>query len=834
MSTRLIQARAKPRFCFPWLALLLGLTTGSFAFLGIQIVTATPGEHLEIVVEGAHPFNISQESVTKVLGGPVATWRPIRILVTDRLLSSDEKTGRSDPGADVILSTAIDSDTTTFSGEQGFLGAGVYQPKGEHGQRLSHARDITQTYLDNVGLGHGPQSVAAAALRSADLLDEGPLLPPLFWWAGTVIGLGLTVVTLTHSLSRRRRHERLYQRLSGAQRKLAGVVLELEGLEVTYASTPEKLRTAGYTSTWTSIRNASLALARSEDAVMEAVYTASTALKPEASKLVEIFESKAAKITAQADALMGAGSVLGELAGGQGVLDRLAAPVSFAGRELLARLDARPPGTVTTRRVQNFRKALNALLAVAAGGHGSASTLTAWTRAEADLQRTAQAINRSLRHRHMLPGGRGHHENLSALRVGMGLSGSEVLLTTLDQANAAAHSRFGPLPGTDEDPLALPDFSWWTLLPGPGSKLWLVLAGIALTILSVTVSSVVVAQRPHAPSEEASGSKPLRSLHFDGDLGGIDQGEIRRYLPNHFTEDVDVTVVVRSAEDYLNWPTGPYVRDTLTSEFYEPQVLVDALWRLKSEFPGLLDPATAELRSDHTIIPVWRVNSEYVTIPAIISGAVNLGGRSHLGTFDWEYGSYFVSDHAENQVISAVKELSLGLESNNYSEPEINGFWLFVLLTLSLGLSSITLLLVIRYGGSVSMRLGLFGRNARTLRRLRDELDALALGLDDSRLNAVAGLGASPTDSKTPGTVAESDQRIYERTLVMAWRISEDLASRPLSGRLDAGYVAEIDHLETIVTALGLRENDVKRRTQQLLDATFGRSKFPKNSGHTG
>lgn len=175
MTLPLIKARKKPKFGFPCLALLLGITSACFAFIGIQSVTATPGAQLQVIVEGTQPLNITQETVDQSLGGPVSTWKPIRILVTDRQLSLREREGLEDPGADVILSTAIENGTLDLAPNRSVTGAGIYLPGSNIRSLDVKARQIGYTYRDNVGLGHGPKAVAAAALYAVEVLDSGPI-----------------------------------------------------------------------------------------------------------------------------------------------------------------------------------------------------------------------------------------------------------------------------------------------------------------------------------------------------------------------------------------------------------------------------------------------------------------------------------------------------------------------------------------------------------------------------------------------------------------------------------------------------------------------------------
>lgn len=173
MTLPLVRARKKPRFGLPWLAILLGIGTLMFAFQGWQVLTAKPGAQLEIVVEGQQPLNISQATVEAAVGGTVKTWKPLRMIVTPRLLALAEKQGIEDPGADIILSTAIVDAPRTSSGDRRFKGAGVYPADGQKGSS-SLGLEIHGAYMDNVGLGHGPKAVAAAAQRAVDVIDRAP------------------------------------------------------------------------------------------------------------------------------------------------------------------------------------------------------------------------------------------------------------------------------------------------------------------------------------------------------------------------------------------------------------------------------------------------------------------------------------------------------------------------------------------------------------------------------------------------------------------------------------------------------------------------------------
>lgn len=832
MTSPLIRVHKKPRFGLPWLALLLGIGTVFFGVQGYQAVTATPEAQLEIVVEGQHALNISQATVDAAVGEPIKTWHPMRMLVTPRFLSYDEKKGREDPGADVILSTTIDDDPSNSTDSRRFTGAGFYPATGDNTEDRHNTFEIHNAYMDNVGLGHGPKAVAAAAQRATEVLDKGPIQSPFFWLTGLVIGFGLTISALAFSLQRRKRRESIFRRLTVAQRLLAGVVLELEALEVSYLATPEDKRTPGFTTSWRVVREESLKLARTENAVIEAVYGTKTALEPATTTLVETFEREAQRLVSQADALMAAGVVLGSLSGLQGVLDRLAAPMTFAAKELLARLATRPEGAIAKKRVRRLEDALAAMLGLLSSGREGTEMIQAWRVAEHELENSALAVNRSLRRhrraRFHSPVADKKSQNYEDLRSGLGLSptGSERTLKALREANAAAHALCGPLPGTTEMPVKEPEeFSWWMFVPRPATILrhflksaWL-FRSLAIVVIAIIASTVILSALPFGQSKELSGRIPLHSLVFDGDTAGLDESLIRRYFDDKFTQQVNIIVAVRSATDYLGVRPESLGLDSSTIQDQDPQVLVDALWRVKSEFPELLDPFTGELREDHLIIPVWKLREDAFHIVTPITGAVSLGEFNSLGNFIWDYGHYYFSSLSDVTIARTIEDLALGIQNNGYLEPEINGFWVFVLLVLSISMGTFTLILAINYGGTMSTKIGRFGRSAATLKRLQAQLNDLALGLDDSRLNAVAMLGADSAD-----TSAASDQRIFEGALAMAWRTADDLASRSLSQRLDAKYVAEIGKLEQLIEILSLRDYDVRRRTQVLLDATLGRN----------
>ena len=98
------------------------------------------------------------------------------------------------------------------------------------------------------------------------------------------------------------------------------------------------------------------------------------------------------------------------------------------------------------------------------------------------------------------------------------------------------------------------------------------------------------------------------------------------------------------------------------------------------------------------------------------------------------------------------------------------------------------------------------------LRTAMAELEKLMLGLDESRLSAVAVLGAGPV-----GSPREAEQRVYERALVAAWREAEAIESLTVCERMRPATTARIEELQAAVRQISARESLVQDRAEALL-----------------
>ena len=121
------------------------------------------------------------------------------------------------------------------------------------------------------------------------------------------------------------------------------------------------------------------------------------------------------------------------------------------------------------------------------------------------------------------------------------------------------------------------------------------------------------------------------------------------------------------------------------------------------------------------------------------------------------------------------------------------------------GAAALLMVLDALTGRAAGLRwLGGMGRAGRRLRRVMRRVEKLMLGLDRSRIDAVAVLGAGPA-----GSEEEAGQRLYERELVAAWREGQMLAETSVPERARGGFTARVARLERTVVVLEARAEDV-------------------------
>lgn len=826
---------------YSWTAVAAIIMAVATAMLGIRAGVAIhqanvpPAYEVEVVVEGEHGYNISQQSVdAELAGNPVRSAIPLTLVATDRLLTGDEALRGEVPENQIVLSTRLDAPQPgTSQAAQRFSGVGMDRElagsEDEHGQ-LSY--EVEKSFSKNVSVGHGPKAVVAAAHTAAVVLDDSTTSSAIFWFAVVGLSAMLTAACLAGALRFRSRWASRHRRLAAAQRKLARVVLDLEALEATYLATDEARRPEGFTEAWQQLQDLSLDAARREDPLVQALFAPDTCLDEATGAQLAGFEADARKLAGLADSLMGAGSVHANLAGTGSTFDKLSAPINDAATQLLIRLEDAPGKMVRSGDLEALRGALGSLLEAARGDTGHRSAIGRWSAAEHQLAIIAgKIIGRLRRYPHgraprVKPVGPEHNQLRSSL--GLPPVSNDGALHQLKHADALARAILGDTLSTDRQPAdrASARPAWLSLVQrfargqrpagegpgtrGPGRKIG-ALAG--LLVCSLIAAGVIAGSLPNKPRATHEGSGQGMELQIDDRAQLIDESSIRHYVEEDFAEVQHIIVAVRDAESYLEFvqEDGRQYRDATVDS------VRSAIWRIKGEFSDRADPQSTELPADLTIIPLLITDAGKGIVPGLISGAVVSGDASWGSTTEWEYGSIRESSYPAMEVASAAEDFAVVLKQAGYQQPDYSPVLLYWMLVFMLFFSVINLVQIFQYLLGATSRFTRFSRGSRTVQRARRELEKLAMGLQDSQINAVAVLGAAQA-----GRADEAGQRLFERALMMAWRESEELLLLPLGQRLLPGYAARANHLAQLVALLSERDADVARRAEALVQASRG------------
>lgn len=808
---------------WPWLvALLCAAITTSIAVSAYRALGGEPGYQLQITVEGQHDWNITQDTVDAAQHEPIRSWRPLQLTVTDRRLSGDELLRGEVQGTDILLSTALEnSDSADYTVRERFAGTGFRRSLVGSDEEYTDKRfDIHNGFTDNLGLGHGPAAIVAAGEQAAAKLGGGPVTNPAYWLAGIGLGAMATAAFLTLALRRRRLQVARQRRLRAAGRKLARVVLDLEALEVTYRAAPESRRPDGFTNAWRRLESLSLAAARREQRLEKA--DPDRVRSAEFSGELSEFERDCRELTALADALLGAGSVHARLAGTGSTFDRLSQPINAAVLELLERLRDAPGRMVSSEQLKALRNDLDALINVANEAGDSPTAIGQWAQAERRLAGTVRKLDSWLRrypHTRLPAAAVPEDGELARLRESLGLKEDRrnSALVQLGYANARVRAILGDLPGdaAPAKPGWVRALAGWRARSGreepPARRRWL-RAGTGAVILigAMIVAGVLTSPYTQRPQAGAAAGNQQLELVIDGVHEQVDEGQIRRHLDVQFPQPERITIAVRDANAYLEY--DPQDPDSLI-----PRNIPEILWRMKGEFTALVDPVTGELRTGEAIIPAMIFDNGELAIPGMASWQLARGDYGWGEPVRWEHGSIRSSDYGDITLANMIDDYAQALVRNDARRPDFSVPALFWTLSATLALTAVNVLVLLRYLLSATESLGRLGRRGKRLRAAQRELQRMALGLDDSRLNAVAVLGAGP-----PGTAAEAGQRLHERALAMAWREAQELAATPLAERYGPGYEHRINHLEKLVRTLGRHDVDAAARASQLIAATRG------------
>lgn len=816
-------------------ALLMALVTTLVAVQGYRSIPEEPRFEVDIVVEGTPDWNISQATVDAALSQPIKSHQPLRLTVTNRHLSGDELLRGQLPAHEVLLSTQLENlETANGTVQQRFTGAALNSEMVAGKDEYTDARfEISGAFRDNLGLGHGPQAVVAAAERAAIVLSAQGVQNPVYWFGAIGLCAMLTAALLYVALRYRSQWGSRHRRLTAAQRKLARVLLDLEALEATYAAAPVHSRPAGFSKNWEELQSLSLQTARSEDPLVASLFTKKGALSAHTGAQLAAFEASSRTLTQLADALLGAGSVHANLAGTGSTFDQLSRPINDAATSLLIRLEHAPGKMISGSDVQSLRDDLGELLQASALEVDSSPAVDRWRKAEKQLAKHAKALTHSLRR---YPRGRipavaqipaEHHQ----LRESLGLETAEQssALYQLRLANALVRATLGDtlasdtrvqpelthtMPAASKTSGGRKGRSSGIDEPAPRRRGLRIAGAVVTLIAAMIVAGLTVGTLTAKPEVSHDGSGQGVSFEVDDPAKLLDEDEVLRYMDTDFQTDTSFTLAVRDAESYLDFLPLEAGRS-----FHQvrPRSILEAKWRLKSEFKDKVDPLTGELREGEVIVPVLLADDGRTVVPGVISAQVQRGDYGWGRLLAWEHGSISESKYLEMEVAGTLDDYNNALARNGFEPVNFSGTALFWMLTFLFCLTVLNLVLVVRYLLSTATRLGRFGRGARSLAQAKRQLEALLLGLEDSQINAVAVLGAD-----THGRADEAGQRLFERALVMAWHEAQELSQLPLGERLRQSFARRVAHLERLVARLGERDQDVTRRANVLVAATRG------------
>jgi hypothetical protein len=463
----------------------------------------------------------------------------------------------------------------------------------------------------------------------------------------------------------------------------------------------------------------------------------------------------------------------------------------------------------------------------------------------------AGALDRRLQERARIATG-GTAETVDELRSSLDLTPrkglppahhAERILLVADAIDAARQGATPPRrsrPGILVDRLA-PDF-----VP-------LAVAGIPLVAALIAGFAATSAmERSDATSgRELTGDVPLASLRIVGDpalLPTYDNAkDAEREDPNIDTlsldfvrdamertaqrsdddallpEKIDLVVPLLRIGDYVTVRPNEEVEDGVKLDYFE---VLEAYARIKAEVeaevPGTLDPATGDVRAGHAILPLWIQDDGSYGAGLPLTGTLSTGTQSRLGAYDFlATEPRFTNKPGEDWanpagwiVASEMIKLGRQLEYNDLRISSLTPATLFWVVALATWTGVQTLSMIVWSLAQVLLR-GAGSRRARAqLRALRDKLNTLALGLDLSRLDAVAVLG---TADGHRGHAAEADQQLYETVLFTAWREVQALETLPRREQRGPEWRHRVERMGTVIDALAVREAGVAERALVLI-----------------
>lgn len=863
-----------------WGALALaGLAVG-FGVVGYGQVTAEPEHRVEFVIDDGLPYGITQESVEYAAEQRgLRVYEPFTLHVVERDLDWAEHYRGEIGEADVLLSMGDDVDDPDLSLSDFTRVAFDGEDSGDH---YRAATEIRATFINNRTLGHGPSAVVGAASTAADMYVDDGNRSALFWGSLTALPLFAACGVMYLWLRDRRAERERKRRFDAGRLRLARSVLEVDALEARVSAAGDRsLRNQWRGVRRRSMELARVERDLGQWAVLKPEDEEALA-KFEADTLELHRRADAVAAAAELHAgHAGSRTVLDQLAAPvvQAVDDVLGhADVSESRDlrelrgELLGLLGEAATANDEGPEPNDAERDDDAEAAGLVERH--AELLSRWNDVEARLIDTARRLERAGRNsrntgqnipteeelraaaeersaerlRAMTVG---ETESLTRLRTLLGLA-TPGPLKALERVLTVRETGFGALRAD-----ATPARARVTKPVSPTAKVGIGVGIVAPLAVGLIAGWIAVADADTNTryGRTLVGDQPLHSLSIYGDLDLVPAADEEpegsplrtpeitldyvRYAMDRslrssddaalLPEQLDLIVAVLPIDDYADYTDieeNPERRAAgegrVEIDYWD---MLEAYQQIKTdvsvEYPELLDPVTGEVVQGQAVMPIWIFPDGAWAIGGTLTGEISAGVDSRLGTYSFTYTEPFRrAVPAERADLTAadlvpyeLQKLGRIMEYNHQETGPENTSGIFWTVALAFWAGAQTLVLAgVAVVESGRRRAGTRASRAQ-LKDLRAQLDRLALGLDLSRLDMVAVLGGESGDA------AVADQRLYESSLVTAWREVQHLEDLPRAEQSGEDWESRVRYVQRLVDTLAQRDRDVAHRANELLRA---------------
>lgn len=853
------------------LAILLGV-------IGFLRVTAEPTEDITFVIEDDLPFGITQESVEYVMETRgFAAYEPFTFHVTARELEPSEIYDGDIGDADILFSVGDDetdrdlvledSSRVAFSGEDS--GADNH----------SIATEIRSTFNNNRTMGHGPSAVVGAAITAADLKYPGPNQSVVWWLSLSVLPMFAAVWVMACWL-RDRRQERAWQRrYTRARWQLAHTVLELDALEVRYetAQSPELAPLwEGIRHDSLALAQTDQEL---EPRYATPGYIP-PGQRAQYDATLEDFEAAAEALIQRVDALAGGAEVRAGHMGSRSVLDRIAQPIVQAIDELLARRQHAPKLAAQLATQRDRLLALSQQVSQDDDAEAEQlnrehhQVLENWRIVEDQIRTLADQIETQIRSEHIgLFSDRDSEQNLQEAaeqrlrrRIAAITVGHQESLARLRAALELGHGiTSGPgyalervLEILDTQQLRSTAVTTQTAGAGRTTKRNIAAAiGLIGPVAAGLIGgwiAVAAADVNTAYGRELTGDTHLQDLNIFGDpqllptledraqeledepeltnidlltleeirdgmQRSVDHGGEMQLLP----DALELTLAIVPIQEYTDYERSSDLNGRLAIDYADVLSAHDQLKHdVAQHRPALLDPNTGEIALGQALQPVWVLPDDTYALGGIMTGEISWGIDSQLGTYYFSFTEPRILGTPDDTLLTVehlayeLHELGRNMEYNHQHAATHDPGALYWTVALAVWAAIQTLLL----GGvalvATSRRFENTQKAREQLADLQRQLEQLTIGLDMTRLDMVAVLGAQSVSS-TGGDAELAAQRLYESTLVTAWRQVQDLQETPRREQRGDVWLTRVGQVQRLVDIMTTRELTVTQRAAAVL-----------------